>query len=79
MAATGDFNAADVDVGDTHTFAVGTAASNGTLTVDEAGAWSYALDHDNEAGRGSGPRRHHGRHCDHRNLGQQRRLRRGLL
>ena len=49
MAATGDVNAMDVDVGDTHTFAVGTAASNGTLTVDEAGAWSYALDHDNEA------------------------------
>ena len=49
MAATGDVNAMDVDVGDTHTFEVGTAASNGTLTVDEAGAWSYALDHDNEA------------------------------
>ncbi len=49
MAATGDVNAMDVDVGDTHTFAVATAASNGTLTVDEAGAWSYALDHDNEA------------------------------
>ena len=49
MAATGDVKAMDVDVGDTHTFAVGTAASNGTLTVDEAGAWSYALDHDNEA------------------------------
>ena len=49
MAATGDVNPADVDASDTHTFAVGTAASNGTLTVDEAGAWSYALDHDNEA------------------------------
>ena len=47
MAATGDVNAADVDVGDTHTFAVATAATYGTLTVDEAGAWSYALDHAN--------------------------------
>ena len=49
MAATGDVNAMDADVGDTHEFAVGTAATYGTLTVDEAGAWSYALDHANEA------------------------------
>ena len=49
MAATGDVNPADVDASDTHTFEVGTAASNGTLTVDEAGAWTYMVDHDNEA------------------------------
>ena len=52
MAATGDVNAMDVDVGDTHTFHIGTSNGTltvGTLTVDEAGAWSYALDHDNEA------------------------------
>ena len=51
MAAMGNVNAADVDSGDTHTFAVTTDSTYGTLTVDEMGAWTYELDHDDEAVR----------------------------
>ena len=51
MAAMGNVNAADVDSGDTHTFAVTADSTYGTLTVDEMGAWTYELDHDNEAVR----------------------------
>ena len=47
MAATGSVNAMDVDAGDTHTYAVGDAASYGTLSVDEAGNWSYMVDNSN--------------------------------
>ena len=49
MAAMGDVMADDVDEGDTHTFAVETPAMYGELSVDEAGAWTYMLNHDNEA------------------------------
>ena len=47
--ANGNVNAADVDDGDTHTFAVGTAATLGMLEVDQAGAWTYTLDDTNAA------------------------------
>ena len=48
VAAEGSVDPADVDDGDTHTFAV-TEGMYGTFAVDEAGAWTYSLDHDNEA------------------------------
>lgn len=51
MTAQGNVNAMDVDTGDTHTFAVGVAASHGTLSVDEAGNWSYMVDDANGAVR----------------------------
>ena len=49
MAATGNVNPMDVDSDDSHTFTVSSAATYGTLTVDAAGAWTYMVDHDNEA------------------------------
>ena len=49
MDATSNVNAMDVDDGDTHTFSVETQATFGTLSVDEAGAWSYAVDDANAA------------------------------
>ncbi len=49
MAAMGDVGAADVDAGDTHTFAVGDAPAHGTLTVDEAGNWNYVLNQEDPA------------------------------
>ena len=49
MAAIGNVNPVDVDSDDSHTFTVSSAATYGTLTVDEAGAWTYMVDHDNEA------------------------------
>ena len=49
MAAMGDVMAADIDEGDTHTFEVETQGMYGELSVDEAGAWTYMLNHDNEA------------------------------
>ena len=49
MAAMGNVGAADVDAGDMHTFMVGDATSYGTLSVDEAGNWSYMVDNSNAA------------------------------
>ncbi len=45
---TGNVDAADVDTGDTLTFTVSEAATYGTLTVDDAGAWTYTLNEENE-------------------------------
>ena len=52
-AGTGDkgkgtVSPADVDDGDTHTFAVGTQTEHGRLSVDEAGNWTYILDEDDK-------------------------------
>ena len=54
MAAMGNVNAADVDSGDTRTFAVTADAMYGDLAVDAMGAWTYMLDHDNAAVRALG-------------------------
>ncbi|MCY4277944.1 MAG: VCBS domain-containing protein, partial [Gammaproteobacteria bacterium] len=52
--AQGSLNAMDVDEGDTHTFAVTRQPDHGTLAVDEAGAWTYALDDGDPAVRALG-------------------------
>ena len=49
VAAEGSVNPADVDDGDSHTFTVETAPMYGTLEVAADGAWTYSVDHDNEA------------------------------
>ncbi|MET3595343.1 VCBS repeat-containing protein, partial [Mesorhizobium shonense] len=41
--ATGQVTYSDVDVGDTHAFAVSAAASYGTATVDPNGTWHYTV------------------------------------
>ena len=49
-AAMGNVGGADVDSGDTLSYAVGTQASHGTLTVDPAtGAWTYMVNEDDAA------------------------------
>ena len=48
VAAEGSVNPADADDGDVLTTTT-TEGMYGTLTVNDDGSWSYALDHDNEA------------------------------
>ena len=49
-AAMGNVEGADVDSDDTLSYAVGTQASHGTLTVDPAtGAWTYMVNEDDAA------------------------------
>lgn len=45
--AEAELNAADTDAGDTLTYSVQKQPSYGTLSVDEAGKWTYTLDNDN--------------------------------
>ena len=45
----GEVNASDADTLDTLSYAVGTAATYGTLAVGTSGTWSYELDNTNDA------------------------------
>ena len=47
--ATGNINARDADAGDTLRIAVDAQPAYGTLTIDQAGAWTYMLDEADDA------------------------------
>ncbi|MEB8389542.1 VCBS domain-containing protein, partial [Rhodobacteraceae bacterium KMM 6894] len=50
LTTTGQLAVADVDTTDTHTWTVeGSHGAYGSLSTDQSGVWSYALDNTNAA------------------------------